>query len=54
MLANNKEKDLELNKKAGKHLEINRKQAMMKLYNRRSKTNAATNVCKGLYTCNKL
>ena len=42
------------NKRVGKHLEINRKEVIMKLYHWKKKTNAATNMCEGLQTCNKL
>ena len=42
------------NKRVGKHLEINRKEVIMKLYHWKKKPNAATNMCEGLQTCNKL
>ena len=36
------------NKRVGKHLEINRKEVIMKLYHWKKKPNAATNMCEGL------
>ena len=41
-------------KRVGKHLEINRKEIIMKLYQWKKKSNVATNMCEGLQTCNKL
>ena len=36
------------NKRVGKHLEIKRKEVIMKLYHWKKKPNAATNMCEGL------
>ena len=42
------------NKRIEKHLQINRKEVIMKLYHWKKKTNAAANMCEGLQTCKKL